>query len=856
MNIVVLMNGTNVTADCRLQETRIAYDSTKRITTASLTIMGRTFGRVARYDFAHYDIDRYAVDLRELYEVVILDGRDGVTKLFHGHIYTLDMEHSDAAPFEIFFRAGLNDWSAFLDRAVAWGGNFFLDFPLSDKQIIQAILGTFCPTINPSDVDTIVPVIQNFDWRTKTCRAILDELAALAMAEWRIDFNAQLHYKVASAAPAAPYTLSTSADLVTSFPVKVSGYRHDFTNPVNRSYVRGTWDYASGILIEASYSDPVSISLYGEHAAAVVDDQITTAWDAALRAKSMVLRGAYPVETGNFTTWDTDWLKCGQQVVIDEHTLSLSSAYLVRALTMVWETPELVRYEAQFGAAQRDLEVTLRQIDQRSRWHTSQQQLAKPAPGSITDADILVPPGLSAAVIGSVNANTIMGTITAGQIGSVNAGVIVGQVVADQIGSVNAPVIQGAIVAGQIGSVNAAVIQGVIVSDQLADQIIDDLAKYSTPLRPIPMLAGPPALPDPNNYPPNTFFYNRGDGHFYQINAAGTGYTLNDNPQGALMNVFNIGGMYANSIIGLIVAAQIQSITAGQITGMIQASQIQSVNASSISGTISADQIASVYATAIQGSITAGQITSVNASAITGSIVSTQIGSINAATITIGLIQDGQVGTISGGKLIVGTVNSDKLNANFIEVGGGGGKPGKINIKDAAGNIVGQFGILDSAPGVHGGWVKYMAVGGNGAADAKLVADTGGNLNIKDAALTITHGASGSQIVSGPNSYDSSYTSLFLRITTGSDRADLVSRGVVVYGGGTQVAALVRAPGGNWGTLVLQGGSYIEMQGNAGYVRADGGYRVGGSVGVANRTITVGSYTMQFIGGICVSISP
>lgn len=855
MNIVILVNGTDVTADCRLQETRIDYDTTRRVTTASLTIMGRALSRSARYDFANYDVDRYSVDLRELYEVIILDGRDGASKLFHGHIYQLEMQQSDAVPFELFFKATLNDWSAFLDRAIAWGGNFFLTFPLSDKQIIQAILGTFCPTITALDVATIVPVIGNFDWRTKSCRQILDDLCALSMGEWRVDFDAHLHYKLASAAPLAPYVLSTEPDNVTSFAVKVSAYRHDFSNPCNRSYVRGTWDYASGNLIEASYSDPISISLYGEHAAAFVDDQITTGWDAALHAKSLVLRNAYPIETGNFTTWGTDWLECGQRVEIHEHALGMKSGYLVRALTMAWETPDFVRYEAQFGAAQPDLETLVRMIDARSKRQSSQQQVSVPAPGSITDDSIMMPPGLSAAVIGSVNANTIIGQINAGQIDSVNAGVIVGAIVADQIGSVNAPSIQGAITAGQIGSVNAAVIQGVIVTDQLADQIIDDLAKYSTPLRPIPMLTAPPALPDPNNYPPNTFFYNRADGHFYQINAAGTGYAQNDNPQGSLMNVFNIGGMYANSIIGLIVAAQIQSITAGQITGMIQASQIGSVNASSISGQITADQIASVNATAIQGSISAGQISSVNASSITGSITASQIGSINAATITIGLIQDGQINSISGTKLIVATVDSNKLNANFIEVGGGGSKPGRIYVKDAVGNIVAEIGTLASAPGVHGGWFKYLAVGGTGAPDAKLVADTGGNLTIKDAALQISYSGGASTIATGPSSYDSTYTSLYLRIATGADRADLVSRGIVIYAGGTNVGSLVKSPFGSYGELVLQGGGYIQLSGNTGRVRADGGFEVAGAIGTT-RTVTISGTTLTINKGIITSVSP
>ena len=43
-------------------------------------------------------------------------------------------------------------------------------------------------------------------------------------------------------------------------------------------------------------------------------------------------------------------------------------------------------------------------------------------------------------------------------------------------------------------------------------------------------------------------------------------WTPKDSPSGSLMTFYHIGAISANSIIGLIVAAQIQTITAGQIT--------------------------------------------------------------------------------------------------------------------------------------------------------------------------------------------------------------------------------------------------------------------------------------------------
>lgn len=865
MNCVILINGQDVTTACRLHETRISYDSTRRVTTASITAMGSAIQRSARYDYAHYDKDHYALSMRELYEVVILDGRDGVTKLFDGQIYSLEMAQSDSANFDIFYRAELNDWAAWLDRSVCWDSSYALALPSSDAQIITALLTKFCPRIHLVEVATIVPVIQAFDWRSKTCRQVLDDIAALSMGEWRVDFDGGLHYGLQSAAPNAPFILSTSPDYVTSFPVNVNGYRHDFTNPVNRAYVRGAADPSSGAWIEASYSDPLSIQQYGEYASAVVDDQITTGWDAQLKAKSTVLRYSLPIEQGNFTIW-RDGLACGQQVHIIEENLGMDGWYTIRSLALAWESDSLVRYEAQFGAAQPDLETLLRLMEQRARWASTTTPVGTPKPGSVTDASI-ASGGLHAGSIATVNAGTILGQIVASQVGSVNAGAIVGAINSGQIGSVAATTIQGAIVAGQIGSVNATTIQGVVVSSQLADKIISDLSKFADALVPIRMIPSSAALPSlPNkDYPPNSFFYYQPDGHFYRINAAGTSWAQNDNPQGALPSFYNIGAMSANSIVGLIVAAQIQTITAGQITGQISAGQIGSVNASAISGQIAASQIGSVNATAIQGSITSGQISSVNATAITGTLSAAQIGtvnasaisgtlsynqigSINAATITVGTLVDNQIGTVSGGKIIAGTVTSDKLYSNNIDVGGGGGKPGVLNVRDGSNGLVAQLGTLNT--GQYGGWFLLFGAGGSSYTNAAVKTDASGNLYITNANLSVS--ISGYSATLSPSTIDPEYSSLAMNIVGGSDKAAFVSRGMILYSGGAKVGAFVRSPFGGYGELSLMttgGGNYILLTAQTGIARADGGFQVGGSTGNTANVDCAGVH-LKFVGGI------
>jgi len=894
MNIKIIMNGQDVTDSCLLSAKRIAYDTSKRITTAQITVMGQALASAgARFDAAHYDVDVFAVSLNDMYEVQILDGRDGVTKLFDGQIHAMTMQQSDAKQFSLFYQCELNDWAAWLDRSVCWDASFLIPMPTSDKILIEKLLGHFCPKIHAVDIAEIVPVIQKFDWLTKTCRQVLDDLSSLSMGSWRVDFDANLHYQLASAAPAAPFNLSTSPDYVSTFPVKVDGYRHDFTNPVNHAYVRGTQDPTTGVTIAADYADPVSIQTYGEYATGVVDDQIVTGWDAALKAKSIVLTNAYPIESGNFTIWGKDGLACGMQIHIQEENIGINGDYIIRALTMQWIDQSAVVYTAQFGAAQPDLETILRLLDQRTKWKTSNVAVTVSTPGpppngSVTDASI-VQGGLSAAVINSVNASTIQGSINAGQIGSVNATTIIGQIQAaqiaavnagsivgvlsaSQIGSVNAGTIQGVITAGQIGSVNAATINGVIISSQLADQIIDNLAKYTTALRPIPMLQ-PPDQPA-NLVPPNGYFYWTPSNQFYQMTPDGQSWNVVANVSGALQ-FYHIGAISASSIIGLILAAQINTITAGQITGSLQASQIGGVNASTIVGQITASQIQSVNANAIQGVVTAAQIASITAGQITGTIAAgqigtitagqitgtlayNQIGSINAATITINQVQDNQIGSLNGGKITAGTVDTSKLNATQIDIGQpAGGGPARLRVI-WNGGVVAQIGYLGEVGVVAlGGWFQMFGVGGTSYANAPLYSDASGNLVIRNTNLTGATMSGGTltdptisvsgQISAGPQTFDQTYSSLAWKNVSGSDQSSLVSRGLVLYYNGSKIGSVVRAPGGGWMEIEFPtGGGYILLSGQQG-IRSDAGYLVAGT-----RIINSSG---QFIGTVAGSVS-
>jgi hypothetical protein len=171
----------------------------------------------------------------------------------------------------------------------------------------------------------------------------------------------------------------------------------------------------------------------------------------------------------------------------------------------------------------------------------------------------------------------------------------------------------------------------------------------------------------------------------------------------------------------------------------------------------------------------------------------------------------------------VGTVTTDKLSTVSIDVGGGGSKPGTIRVYDGSSTLIGGIGILTG--GVYGGWFKVFGAGGTGYADAKVYTNTAGSLFIRDADVSIS--SANGTITTSPSTFDSTYTSIALKITQGSDVVSLVSRGVVFYYG-AKIGSLVRNAGGVLELECGSGGNYVLINGTGG-VRSDQGYSVGGT---------------------------
>jgi hypothetical protein len=223
-----------------------------------------------------------------------------------------------------------------------------------------------------------------------------------------------------------------------------------------------------------------------------------------------------------------------------------------------------------------------------------------------------------------------------------------------------------------------------------------------------------------------------------------------------------------------------------------------------------------------------------------------------------------QTGDLAPASVTTNHIATVGLSAIVIKTGtltvGGAGVGAFIDIRDAVGTNIGWIGING---GDYGAWFPRIAIGGTGFADAYMKV-----LN-NQLTFAVPASAGGTGILTiAQGVWDPSYSSVGVRIhyggapAAGSDTAWLISRGLVVYGSGNglgnyNAVACVRSPTSSAsGEVVVYGPTtaIIHLSGSNSIVRADGGFMVGGSVGI-NATIGYvksagGNGTLTFTKGI------
>ena len=560
----------------------------------------------------------------------------------------------------------------------------------------------------------------------------------------------------------APFALSDAPNGTTTMPYQIENYENDFSDAANRVLALGGLTDAGEI--RSTANEPASQAQYGVLSATVIDRNITDAQTAAVWAQTEVAQRAFPKPTITAALYQPG-LARGMTVGVTSVGYGISASLVLRSLQLAIAAPDrqrsggpghIVKYTAVLGSRPPDLVYRLRRMQRKPPDRT----IVPPTPvvpGSITGGSLAAGLGL----IYIVAAKPTVWTQYPADATFFNT--------ADRklyrriAGNDWTAVVPTSDIEGQIQTHQLA--PGSVTTTILADGSVVT-AKIPTGAITAPQL-GPGAVTGPA----------------IQISAV--------TADKIAANAIEATHISAGSVTATALAAG--SVTANAIAAnavYAEALQANSVTAIAIAANaVVAGKIAAL-------AVVAGNIAVDAVTAGTIAAAAVQAGDIAAGAVTAGTIAANAVtsttiaaGAITADHIQAGVIDSTKLNTTELKVGGGGSKPGKINVYDASGTIlVAQIGALDG--GQYGGAFKVFAAAGVDYASAKLKCDISGNLYLTNANISIT--ASGYTLTTSPSTFDSSYSSLALTIEGGGDKAALVSRGIIAYASGVNCAALVR----------------------------------------------------------------
>jgi hypothetical protein len=177
---------------------------------------------------------------------------------------------------------------------------------------------------------------------------------------------------------------------------------------------------------------------------------------------------------------------------------------------------------------------------------------------------------------------------------------------------------------------------------------------------------------------------------------------------------------------------------------------------------------------------------------------------------------------ITGTKIADGSITTPKLSVTEIDVGGSAARPAKFRVFNTSGSIIGYIGtFLDGFTTFEGGWFKELRVGGNSAPNAKLIADSSGNLSIVGGTFTLDLNGITTRIANV--STTPGYAGLIVEATADTDQRTIVLAGHVgcQYSNALAYASLSVLSG--YGYLALSNSSgtlTIQARGDVGLINA------------------------------------
>lgn len=282
----------------------------------------------------------------------------------------------------------------------------------TDQFVIQALFAAYFPEINTSLV-AVVETLASVRFVDVSLAEALRQISQLTGAVWYLTPTQYLRY-FAAGTQNASFELSDTPNNVTVFPyLRNPSYQNDFSNACNSATVLGALK-DDGTSYTGQYFSIPSQSLYGTYSRTVVDRNIQSDGEAALRAEQEVVLYAYPQASG-VITFNHDGLLVGQSVIITCVSQGMSGYYVTRSLRIQQITNTRTHYTAQVGAYRPDIVWQLREIARRAKQPTELPEVIPLAPGDVTIISITKvedgvniyltltysPPGTNAADIGT-----------------------------------------------------------------------------------------------------------------------------------------------------------------------------------------------------------------------------------------------------------------------------------------------------------------------------------------------------------------------------------------------------------------------------------------------------------------------
>lgn len=315
-----------------------------------------------------------------LFGQAVFGGSTPGARLFSGLLMSVDAEAvtlAEAGTGYTKFHLVARDKSYLLETAIVTTATDFEDE--ADSDIVEQLFASYLPSITVNA--STVAVIDSLHQENSSLRQALDDISDLTGAVSYLDPNEMLRYHSPGANP-APFAIAEAPDTDVVVAQK-DGFQftQDFSTIANRVIVIGALQ-AGGTAIKETVNDAGSQGAYGLHVRTIVDRNIQTSEQAIARGNVELGRYAQPLSTGTLAV-RTDGLRVGQLLDITTPAMGCSGSYLIRRVTMTWDTQSDTKYEIEFGDYRPDLYRMIRRLRALAE-QKPYDPIAIPAPGTVS----------------------------------------------------------------------------------------------------------------------------------------------------------------------------------------------------------------------------------------------------------------------------------------------------------------------------------------------------------------------------------------------------------------------------------------------------------------------------------------